>query len=173
MTMMASKRDSPALSIVWLIGGFFLSIVALFSILAGYFLGLLMLVAMPFVLGVLALYAVFVTRAAPVETPEAGQPAAAAPARPAVRSVTATVVAARGTCPRGYRIELGDVWSINGGVHGPATLCPRARQLIGIISAQLKEGEVRQEEISCAGPRHQVVFAVRGQREEVLSRPRG
>lgn len=167
---MKTKGDSLITIIAWLVGGFVLSIVALFTIMGGYIFGILLMVAFPFIAGFLALEAMFGKR--PVYVTSVGTEDISAEHQeefPALH-ISARVVSAEGICPVGRSFRVGDLWTINGVLQGSEGLCPSAEQLLRNTAARLREGQTHIEEVRCVGPEHRVIFAIQSELEQVSMR---
>lgn len=172
---MKANRESPALTIAWMIGGFVLAIVALFSIFGAFVLVLLLMAATPFILGVLVVEAilgkkpVYLSGKQPayVTIAEAEEKVLAPrPQEVLARPVTMQVISIEGTCPLGYQVNVGDVWALNGRLEGPAPLCPTARQKLYEYAGRARKGEVTTgEEAICRSNRHKVMFDLKPEKD--------
>ena len=125
----------------WSLGGLVLFIVALFSI--GHILVPFLLMALPFLVGYLAINAIFGKRPVYLGASETEkEKSAAPPERVAARTVTAQVVRAEGDCPLGYIFQPGDAWVLNGKVEGAAHLCPQVQERLTRSAKEIARREI-------------------------------
>ncbi|MBF8267568.1 MAG: hypothetical protein HW388_1076 [Dehalococcoidia bacterium] len=163
--MISTRGDSREAMIAWVIGGFVLSVLALFSIMGGLVLTTLLLVATPFILGFLVMEAAFGKRPVYVTFWKAEEERLVAPvAKAAAGRVAARVIHVEGTCPQGCRFEVGDTLRIDGSVQGAYPVCSTAERLLKSAAIRLKDGSPSGEEVRCVGAEHRVIFALQGQR---------
>ena len=160
--MMNAKRENGTSIIAWAIGGFVISVLALFSIMGGFILAMLMVAATPFILGLLAVEAALGKRPVYVTSRTDEEVKLAVPVEEALAEiVSARAIHVEGGCPQGYTFEVGDTLSINGSVQGPHPVCPLVGHLLIGAAARLREGNVSEEEVRCVGKDHRIIFALR------------
>jgi hypothetical protein len=159
---MKSTSEKLADGTAWSLGGLVLFIVALFSV--GHIVVLFLLMALPFLVGYLAINAIFGKRPVYLEALAAKKKAAVS-----AKKVEVKVIHAEGICPMGYGAEIGASWVLNGKTDGMAPLCPKAEGLI-IRSAE----EVRHRKTStasvvdCIGNGHMMEFELKLAEEPAL-----
>lgn len=148
---MRNSGEKAAAIIGWTIGGFVLSMLALFSLFGGFILALLMMAATPIVLGFLAVEAIFGKKpvyVTSVTTEEQSAMTHLAPA--AAQGVSLRVIQFDCICPKGYSYNVGDAWFINGKVEGSAPLCPVAYEtLTEYRKRSHSEEEATSIQVSC------------------------
>ena len=170
--MIDAKRDARVTLIAWVIGGSVMSILALFTIMGGLKLAILMAVAVPLVLVLLVVETTLRSRQVHITHRKAQEERTAlAPGKIAPSSVSARVVHVDGTCPQGYRFDVGDTLSIGESVRGAHPVCPGMEQLLRAASTRLKEGSPSGEEVRCLGKSHRIILALQSPQSAPIPSP--
>lgn len=161
---MRTAGDNLIAIIAWLVGGFVLSVVALFSILGGYILALVLLAATPFILAFLALEAIFGKKPVYVTSVNLENSLATAPEAVLAGAITAQVVSAEGACPTGHIYRVGELLALN----GSGEQCETAKRLVRSATERARRGLGAPEEVRCVGTGHRVIFALHMESEQAM-----
>ena len=127
---MKSNREGSVSLIAWSIGGFVLSVVALFGIFGGLILGLLMVAATPFVIGFLVIEAFLGRKPVYVTSWKSEEALSDAVQEESHRKVAMQILERTGPCRLGYELAAGSTWTLNGKLEGPVPMCPQAYRVL-------------------------------------------